>query len=59
MESPSVLVQHRPEEWVQARIEKQWRYERRWRLSCYYYVGLLQRYRVYDADQCRSPTPTE
>ena len=51
---PYVLVQHLPGQWVEARVEKQWRYEGRWRLSVYYYVAIgMQCYRVYDADQCR------
>jgi len=51
---PYVLVPHEPDVWVEARVERQWRFEGRWRLSVYYYVGPgLQRYRVYDADQCR------
>jgi hypothetical protein len=50
---PYVLVPHEPDVWLRARVEKQWRYQGRWRLSVYYYVGLLQHYRVYDADQCR------
>ena len=47
------MVQHRPGHWIEARVEKQWRYQGRWRLSVYYYIGLLQHYGVYDADQCR------
>jgi hypothetical protein len=48
------MVQHQPGRWVEARVEKQWCYEGRWRLSVYYYVGIgMQYYRVYDADQCR------
>jgi hypothetical protein len=54
---PYVLVQHRPGVWLEARVEKQWRHEGRWRLSAYYYVGLLQHYRVCDADQCRALGP--
>jgi hypothetical protein len=50
---PHVLVEHQPGHWVRARVEKQWRYEGRWRLSCFYFVGLLQHYAVFDADQCR------
>jgi hypothetical protein len=51
---PYVMVQHQPDQWVEARIKQQWRYEGRWRLSVYYYVGIgMQHYRVYDADQCR------
>ena len=37
-----------------ARVAQQWRYQGRWRLAVYYYVGIgMQRYRVFDADQCR------
>lgn len=50
---PYVLVQHEPDVWLEARVEKQWRHRGRWRLSAFYYVGLLQHHRVYDADQCR------
>jgi hypothetical protein len=51
---PYVLVQHEPDVWLEARVEKQWRHQGRWRLSVYYYVDVgLQHYRVYDADQCR------
>jgi hypothetical protein len=53
-----VLVQHEPDVSVEARVEKQWRHGGRWRLSVYYYVGLLQHYRVYDADQCRPLAPS-
>jgi hypothetical protein len=52
---PDVLVQHQPGQWLEARIEKQWRHQGRWRLSAYNYVGMLQHYRVYDADPCRPP----
>jgi hypothetical protein len=48
-----VLVQHEPGVWLEARVEKQWRHQGRWRLSVYYYVEWLQHYRVYDAEQCR------
>lgn len=38
-----VEVLHEPGVWVRARVEKQWRYEGRWRLSVYYFVdGWLQ-----------------
>jgi hypothetical protein len=51
---PYVLVPHEPGVWLRARVEKQWRYQGRWRLSVYYYVGIgVQHYRVYDADHCR------
>ena len=50
---PYVMVPHEPDLWVRAHIEKQCRYEGQWRLSCYYFVGRLQQYRVYDADQVR------
>jgi hypothetical protein len=49
-----VLVQHEPGVWVEANVEKQWQFECRWRLACYYYIDQLQYYRVYDADQCRA-----
>jgi hypothetical protein len=38
---------------VNAHIEKQWKLEGRWRLSCYYFVDTVQHYRVFDADQVR------
>jgi hypothetical protein len=53
--STNVEVQHEPGVWIRAWVEKQWRFQGRWRLSVYYYVGVgLQHYRVYDADQCRA-----
>jgi hypothetical protein len=48
-----VLVQHRPGEWVRARVDRQWRYAGRWRLSVFYYLGMEQFYRVHDAADCR------
>ena len=51
---PYVLVPHEPGVWLPARVDKQWRYQGRWRLSVYYYAGIgLHHYQVYDADQCR------
>lgn len=44
-------VQHEPGVWVRAHVENECRQQGRWRLSCYYFVGNLQCYRVYDADQ--------
>jgi hypothetical protein len=54
---PYVMVPHEPDLWVRAHVEKQSKYNGRWRLGCYYFVGILQHYRVYDADQCR-PEPS-
>ena len=51
---PYVMVPHEPDLWVRAHVEKQCKYEGQWRLSCYYFVGLQQQYRVYDADQVRA-----
>jgi hypothetical protein len=52
---PYVMVQHQRDHWVEARVEKQWRREGRWRLSVYYCLGIgMQHYRVFDADPCRS-----
>jgi hypothetical protein len=48
------MVPHEPDLWVRAHVEKRWNYEGRWRLGCYYFVGILQQYRIYDADQCRT-----
>jgi hypothetical protein len=42
---------------VVARVEKQWRHQGQWRLSVHYYVGLMQHYQVYGADQCRPVGP--
>jgi hypothetical protein len=50
---PYVSVEHQPGVWVDAHIEKQWKYEGRWRLSCYYFVDTVQHYRAFDADQVR------
>jgi hypothetical protein len=50
---PYVSVEHQPGVWVDAHIEKQCKYEGRWRLSCYYFVDTVQHYRVFDADQVR------
>lgn len=50
---PYVSVEHEPGFWVDAHVEKQWKSEGRWRLSCYYFVGTVQFYRVFDADQAR------
>jgi hypothetical protein len=55
---PYVSVEHQPDVWVDAHIEKQWKQEGRWRLSCYYFVDTVQHYRVFDADRVRpSITP--
>ena len=54
---PYVMVPHEPDLWVRAHVEKQCRYQGQWRLSCYYFVGLQQQYRVYDADQVRPVGP--
>jgi hypothetical protein len=57
---PRVLVPHERDVWREARVEKQWRHEGRWRLAAYYYVGVgMQHYRVYDADQCRPVSAAE
>jgi hypothetical protein len=50
---PYVSIEHQPGVWVAAHIEKQWKHQGCWRLSCYYFVDLLQYYRVFDADQVR------
>jgi hypothetical protein len=50
---PYVMVPHEPDFWVRAHVEKQCTYNGQLRLSCYYFVGRLQQYRVYDADQVR------
>jgi hypothetical protein len=52
-EAKRVLVEHEPGRWVEATIDKQWKFEGRWRLACHYYIDLLQYSRVYDADDCR------
>ena len=55
---PYVMVQHQPGQWVKARVEQRWRYQGRWRLAVYYYVG-LQHYRVYEptsAGRCQVPS---
>jgi hypothetical protein len=44
---------------VNAHIEKQWKLEGRWRLSCYYFVDTVQHYRVFDADQVRPVIPAQ
>jgi hypothetical protein len=54
-----VSVQHEPDVWVDAHVEKQWKHEDRWRLSVYYFVGQLQYYREYDTDQVRPVSSTE
>lgn len=56
---PYVSVEHEPDMWVDAHVEKQWKQEGRWRLSVYYFVGLLQCYRVCDADQVRPVNSVE
>lgn len=48
-----VMVPHEPDIWVRAHVEKKWQHEGRWRLGCYYFVGILQHYGIYAADQCR------
>jgi hypothetical protein len=51
---PRIKVQHQPGVWVEARVEKQWKFEGRWRLSCFYYLGTGQQYyRIYNASDCR------
>ena len=56
---PYVSVEHQPGVWVNAHIEKQWKLEGRWRLSCYYFVDTVQHYRVFDADQVRPVIPAQ
>jgi hypothetical protein len=54
-----VSVEHEPDFWVDAYIEKEWKREGRWRLGCYYFVDTVQFYRVFDADQVRPIFPVE
>jgi hypothetical protein len=56
---PYVSVEHQPGVWVNAHIEKQWKHEGRWRLSCYYFVDTVQHYRVFDAYQVRPVIPAQ
>ena len=49
-----VEVQHQPDMWVRARVDRQWRYQGVWRVAVYYYVDALQYFRVIPADDCRS-----
>jgi hypothetical protein len=48
-----VSVEHEPDVWVDAHVEKRWRREGRWRLSVYYFVDGRQYYRTYDEDTVR------
>jgi hypothetical protein len=50
---PYVSIEHEPDVWVDAHVEKHWKREGRWQLGCYYFVGTFQFYRVFDADQVR------
>lgn len=54
-----VSVEHQPGLWVDAHIEKQWKHEGRWRLSCYYFVDTMQFCRMFDADQVRPVSSAE
>jgi hypothetical protein len=48
-----VSVEHEPDLWVDAHIEKRWKRAGQWRLSVYYFVGGRQYYRTYDEEQVR------
>jgi hypothetical protein len=54
-----VSVEHEPEVWVDAHVEKQWRREGRWWLSVYYFVDGRQYYRAFEAAQVRPPTSVD
>ena len=44
---------HHPGVWVSARVDRQWRYQGFWKVAVYYYVDMLQYFRVLPADDCR------
>jgi hypothetical protein len=48
-----VSVEHEPDVWVDAHVEKRWKREGEWRLSVYYFVDGRQYYRAYDEDKVR------
>jgi hypothetical protein len=48
-----VSVEHEPDVWVDAHVEKRWKRAGQWRLGVYYFVGGRQYYRTYDEEQVR------
>jgi hypothetical protein len=56
---PYVSVEHEPDMWVDAHVEKQWKRGGKWRLSVYYFVGDRQYYRTFEADQVRPAMSAE
>lgn len=48
-----VSVEHEPDVWVDAHVEKRWQRGGQWRLSVYYFVDGRQFYRTYDEEQVR------
>ena len=51
---------HEPDVWLRAGVEKQWRYQGRWRRSVHYDGSIaMQHQRVYYADQCRPVGPQQ
>ena len=48
-----VSVEHEPDAWVDAHVEKRWKRAGQWRLSVYYFVGGRQYYRTFDEEQVR------
>ena len=48
-----VSVEHEPDVWVDAHVEKRWKRGGQRRLSVYYFVGGRQFYRTYDEDHVR------
>ena len=56
---PYVSVEHEPDVWVDAHVEKQWKRGGKWRLTVYYFVGDRQYYRTFDADQVRPAMSAE
>jgi hypothetical protein len=50
---PYVSVEHEPDVWVDAHVEKRWKRGGLWRLSVYYFVNGQQYYRSYDEDKVR------
>jgi hypothetical protein len=54
-----VSVEHEPDVWVDAHVEKRWKRGGQSRLSVYYFVDGRQYYRTYDEDNVRPVTSVE